>query len=133
MRWPHISRTIIAALAFLLLPSCTAPQGAWQPSAGHPGDPDAPSSALSEPSATLALTDDEMPGSPAESDAGAHSEHAHNGDNDGMHGEDTGPAPVMSPEPYLCPMHPEVGAPEASARCPKCGMRLVPRAEVEDQ
>ena len=32
---------------------------------------------------------------------------------------------------YVCPMHPEVASDDPNARCPKCGMRLVPRGEVQ--
>jgi hypothetical protein len=30
-------------------------------------------------------------------------------------------------DPYLCPMHPEETGINASARCPICGMDMVPR------
>jgi len=38
-------------------------------------------------------------------------------------GHDRGPAAPL----YACPMHPEFTTPDAKARCPKCGMKLVPQ------
>lgn len=32
-----------------------------------------------------------------------------------------------APAAYTCPMHPEFVTPDATARCPRCGMKLVPR------
>lgn len=37
--------------------------------------------------------------------------------------------PAISPAAYLCPMHLEVGSDEPG-RCPKCKMKLVPRAQA---
>ena len=37
------------------------------------------------------------------------------------------PAPAGAASLYTCPMHPEFVTPDAGARCPKCGMRLVPQ------
>jgi membrane fusion protein, copper/silver efflux system len=46
------------------------------------------------------------------------------------HGVPAGPAGHQGHAPaaaYTCPMHPEFVTPDAGARCPKCGMKLVPR------
>ena len=52
-------------------------------------------------------------GSPPSTDAGPHS----------MHG-----GPADAGVIYTCPMHPEVQQP-APGRCPKCGMKLVPKGD----
>ena len=44
---------------------------------------------------------------------------------------DTSKAAHDGDHTYACPMHPEVTSATAS-RCPKCGMKLVKREEMED-
>lgn len=41
------------------------------------------------------------------------------------------PTPSAAPTQamYTCPMHPEVVSPDAGAKCPKCGMALVKKAD----
>ena len=45
-------------------------------------------------------------------------------------GSAQGEKTVFAEGTHLCPMHPEVGSDDPNERCSKCGMRLVPRAEV---
>jgi hypothetical protein len=67
--------------------------------AGHPADPAAPAAPATPASATLALDAPPQPASPA--------------------------TPATA-ESYTCPMHPEIVR-SAPGKCPKCGMKLVPR------
>jgi len=131
------------ALLAALLSACAGQPVTWQPPSDHPASAAAMEAPAPQPSSTLALAGDHdaRNGAPtAQPDADTdHAHHQHNGDDDMMHdgagGDDDGAAdaPAMSPEPYLCPMHPEVGSNDPAARCPKCGMKLVPRDELEDQ
>lgn len=91
--------------------------------ADHPGHPDAAAAYLDRPSSVLALELD-APEQPNENGAPDLDMHQHETQTDG--------AESPSPAPYICPMHPEVGSEDVAARCPKCGMKLVSREEVEE-
>jgi NADH:ubiquinone oxidoreductase subunit 6 (subunit J) len=45
-------------------------------------------------------------------------------------GQDEGKREAAGPRDWTCPMHPEVSAP-GPGTCPKCGMPLVPRTELQ--
>jgi hypothetical protein len=95
-----------------------------------PANPDAPESPL-----VTGTADTDAKGGmpePAESghEAAQHAGHNHGG----ASAEPPGTSQAaQSPAPagaviYTCPMHPEVTSP-APGRCPKCGMKLVPRKD----
>ena len=92
-------------IAFLVL-ACATAGGTFAPlGPEHPASPTAPEVPITDPSLVLRTQADSLAESPPAAVPGENAQGA-----------------------YVCPMHPEVTAAEPG-RCPKCGMKLVPRAE----
>ncbi len=134
-----IAKTMMVA-GIVLVSACATPRGELALDASHPANPAAPEAPLLSPSTVLALSAEY--GIPAEPALAADDrEHEHHQDSDdsamaddaSSQPETLAEAAAGALDPYICPMHPEVTAQDSTARCPKCGMKLVPREEVEDQ
>ena len=124
-----------------LLGGC-ASEPKLRPTALDPANPAAPESrplavpSLGEGSGLRAPAEPEPASAPAHGNAGdgrtqEHAGHVHGGGEaspprSGSESQAGGPATVL----YTCPMHPEVTSSEPG-RCPKCGMKLVPKAPIE--
>lgn len=129
--------TLVATL--VLLVGCAARYRGMSLSNDHPANPDAPM----EPAAPhgrildVSAADPIVPG---QAPGMQHEEHdmgtagstesttSHSSEHTGTAGH--GEAASQSSDAkviYECPMHPEITADKAGERCPKCGMRLVPR------
>jgi hypothetical protein len=127
-----MSRTLLRLLPVLLVGCASAPPP--RPAAIDPANPTAPEA---PPAVVSALAASPPPAEPAEAPARPAAEphqhqpaaeaqpaaephqHQHGG---AASGAKAGPEKVS----YTCPMHPEVIS-SAPGRCPKCGMKLVPR------
>ncbi len=107
-----MTRRSCALLGALLLVSC-ASELRQRPVSLDPSNPAAPAS----PPIMLSMALAEEPPLPPDP-KGAAPSHTHS---HGAAGAKDGATL------YTCPMHPEVVSESASARCPKCGMALVPQ------
>jgi hypothetical protein len=102
----HLPMKLLAGVLAAGLSACALGAAERVPSLSDPSNPEAPESPVHHMAVALAPSGGapEGPGVPAAStDAG-----------------------TPSTTVYTCPMHPEVTSPEPG-RCPKCGMKLVPR------
>ena len=111
---PRLSGVLLASL---LLTACAS--GRTPPPVQlDPSNPDAPASAPTVATTSLAAEPPPVE-EPAEQDPAGASGHA-------QHAGASGSAPDAGSTLYACPMHPEVTDTKPS-RCPKCGMTLVPQ------
>jgi hypothetical protein len=99
-------RKLIPLLIPSFLSACATAGGTFAPlGPEHPASAQAAELPITDPSAVLGTQSSSLAELPAPDAAVEHAQGA-----------------------YVCPMHPEVTAAEPG-RCPKCGMKLVPRAE----
>ena len=133
---------LLQLLASATLMSGCASEPKPRPTALDPTNPAAPESlplrvpSLGEGSSLRTPAETEPASTPAHGNAGdgrtqEHGGHAHGGGEanpprSGSESKAGGPATVL----YTCPMHPEVTSSEPG-RCPKCGMKVVPKAPTE--
>lgn len=119
----------------LLLAGCASQPGTIQPLDSHPASSHAHAGAMPMMSQTLVIGEKADAGHAAmqghahdhavlptnEAAPDPHAGHAHG---------DTKPADNATL--YVCPMHPEVTSTLTDQKCPKCGMKLVPKDQVKD-
>lgn len=107
-----LTPSALSFVTFLLLSACVGTELAV-PST-HPGSPTASTGSLPVLSGLRSEFD-----SSNETESKAHADHADNAD-------------ATADEPadavYTCPMHPEIEQ-SKPGRCPKCGMKLVPKKD----
>jgi len=94
-----LAKSIAAAVALAVLGGCAGETAGTQFGADHPANPQAPAAPVPPPSKTLALNPTSAPST----------------------------RPVETAAVYTCPHHPDVTSTDPEARCPKCGMKLVPK------
>lgn len=110
----HYRSPFLLLIPFLLS-ACASATGSFQPlGSNHPASPQAPEVPIIDPSAFLLMAGSEAPAM----------------DHASMSPSDTTPA--ASTGAYVCPMHAEVSS-DQPGRCPKCGMKLVPRESTESK
>lgn len=107
------SRTLLltfTGVAHLLLAGCATPVTQPALSPDHPANPAAAETPLPEPSQTLALNNVVLAQPPDQNSTAAMK-------------------PATAAGTYTCPMHKEVVSSQPG-KCPKCGMKLMPKASV---
>jgi hypothetical protein len=110
--------------SFVLLPSCVGTELVAHSS--HPGNPNARAGKL--PATVGLLSDFDAGGDHPTATGTPHEHHATSheaGEAKDPHAQDDSEAGAVR---YTCPMHPEIVRGEPGT-CPKCGMKLVPKAK----
>ena len=106
------SRSLFLFLIPFLAYACATATGTFLPlGSNHPASPQAPEVPITDPSAFLRMEG---------GDASAT-------DHSSMSPDTMTPTSTGA---YVCPMHAEVSS-DQPGRCPKCGMKLVPRESTE--
>jgi Heavy metal binding domain len=112
-----LSHRSLLPLSLSFLSACATASGTFLPlGPDHPASALAPAVPITDPSAVLRASGGAAP-PPQQAPQPSPSSSV----------------PASAPKgAFVCPMHPEVTDSEA-ARCPKCGMKLVPRESLEQE
>jgi hypothetical protein len=114
MKW-----MISAVAVFVVAAGCAKPAAERAAGTNHPANPGAAEGVVPDAERTLSTGDVRLP---AEQERAARA-----GTGSAAASKPTTTPPTTNVAMYMCPMHKEFVTADPAARCPKCGMKLVPR------